>query len=631
MEAFREMIRGRLGKALLALLLLPFALVGIESYFVGGGASPAAEVNGEKIPMPELDKAMERQKQDILASLGPDADASRIDTKVLREELLRKLVEEALLKQQARKAGYLITDAEFARIISSQEIFQENGKFSQSRYEQYLRSVGEDPVTFPQQAKERMAQRQLMSGIVLTGLASGKEVRLLNRLATQKRDVHVAIVAASPFLGQVQLKEEEISQEYKQHPERYTSEEQVVAEYVTLSPDFFQSQATVTDADIEQLYAERVKAMESNEQRRASHILIKVDDKVKDADALAMIRGLEKRIKAGEDFGQLAREFSQDTGSAASNGDLGMSGKGMFVPEFEKALYALQPQQVSEPVKTQFGYHLIKLLEIQKPVTPPMAAIRAELETEARQAKAEDLYHEAVEKLDTLAYESSDLKELATQYSLKIEQTAPFTRKGGEGMALDRKFVQSAFSDDLLRDGKNSGGIRLDDKGTVWLRVKQHLNARLLPLSEVSGTIRLALQYDKASAMARARAEAAVKELAAGKAIGEVAASQQIQWMDFPGLTRSAPAPSQDVIRTAFRLPEPKSGTVSAAVQAMGKDVAVVAVTRVEVPATDLPDDQLKQMKQAQGGMSGQQELMDYVEYLRSAAEIVVDAPSDKP
>ena len=157
MEAFREMISGRLGKALLALLLLPFALVGIESYFVGGKAAPAATVNDEDIPQSELDKAVEKQKQDILTSMGPGADASRINVAVIREQLLRNLVDEALLKQKAKEDGYLVSDALIARLISEEPSFQENGKFSQARFEQVLRGVGEDPATFPLRAKDRIA------------------------------------------------------------------------------------------------------------------------------------------------------------------------------------------------------------------------------------------------------------------------------------------------------------------------------------------------------------------------------------------------------------------------------------------------------------------------------------------
>lgn len=627
MEAFRDLIRGWLGKALLVLLLVPFALVGIESYFVRGHAAPAATVNGTDIPMTKLDKALEKQKQEILSGMGPGADASRIDMAVLRSEILRNLVDEELLRQDAAKSGFLVSDAMISRMISEEPAFQENGKFSPSRFAQVLRSVGEDPATFPVQAKERIAQRQLMSGIIATGFTSLNEMNLVTRLNNQKRDIHVLTIPAMHFVGMVQATDAEVAAEYKQHPDRYTSEEKVTAEYVALSPERFQSTVTITQDDLDQRYAEKLKALESNEQRHASHILIKVDDKTKDADARAKIQAIEKRVKAGEDFGKLAKELSQDPGSAANNGDLGMAGHGMFVPEFEKALFALKTGEVSAPVKTQFGYHLIKLLDVQKAAVPTLADMRAELETEVRQIKAEDAFNEAIEKLDATAYESSDLKDIAKAYQLPVEVTTPFTLKGGEGVAANRKFVQTAFSDDLLKDGKNSAGLRLEDKRVVWLRVKSHDKAALKPLADVTGMIRLRLQLEKASAMARTHAENAAKALAAGKSPAEIAAAEQLQWVDFAAVTRSAQTPSADIQKVAFRLPAPKAGSWSADAKPLGKDFAVIAVSAVTEDLTPLAPEQRQQLAQAQGTMRGQQELMDYVEYLRSKAKIEIIKP----
>jgi len=622
MEAFRELIKGWLGKALLVLLLVPFAFVGIESYFVGGQAAPAAVVNGEEIPAATLDQSVERQKQEILTSLGPDADASRIDTAVLREQLLRNLVDEELMKQRALENGFQVSDATIGRMISEEPSFQENGKFSQARFEQVLRSVGEDPVTFPKRARDRIARGQLMSGVVMSAFASSKDLALITRLNNQKRDIHVATIPAARYLGMVQVSDAEIDQYYRKNSDRYTTEEKVVAEYVVLGPERFLSGVAITDADLEQRYAEKVKALESNEQRRAAHILIKVDEKTKDADALARIQALEKRIKAGEDFGALAKASSEDVGSAANNGDLGLAGRGMFVPEFEKTLFSLQPGQVSAPVKTEFGYHLIKLAEIQKAQAPALADMRAELETEVRQAKSEDLYNEAIEKLDALAYESSDLKDVAAAHGLTVEQTVAFTKKGAEGMPANRKFVQAAFGDDLLKDGKNSTGLRLEDNRTVWLRVKRHDKPALRPLAEVTPEIRLALQFEKAGQMAKAAAESLIKALSAGKSPVEAAAAAQTSWLDFPGVTRAVQTPSQDIQKTAFRLERPKAGAWSAALKPMGKDFAVVAVSKVEEDATPLPDDQRKQYAQTQASMRGQQELLDYIQFVRSQSKI---------
>ncbi|TQC99730.1 hypothetical protein FK216_00320 [Moraxellaceae bacterium AER2_44_116] len=622
MQAFRDLVRGWLGKALLALLMVPFAIVGIESYFVGGKAAPAATINDEEIDQNELDRSVDQQRQRILASMGENPDASRIDLPVLRQEVLKSLIDRAVLSQQAKKAGFLIDDATIARLIQETPAFQENGVFSQSRYEQMLRNIGEDVINFPAKAKKEIAVSQLASGITQTSFVSAKELDALSALDNQKRDIHVAMVAAAPYLASVQVSDDEINKYYKANTAKYTSDEKVSVDYLVLGAELFTDKVLLTDADVDARYAEKLKALESNEQRRASHILINIDDKTKDADALAKVKGIEKRIQAGEDFGSLAKEFSQDQGSATNNGDLGFASKGMFVPEFEKTLYGLKVNEVSAPVKTQFGYHIIKLLEIQKAPVPTMAEIRPSLEADVRAAKSEELYAEAVEKMDALAYESSDLKEGAKQYTMTLQTSPLFSKNGGEGLAGNRKVVQAAFSDELLKEGKNSSALALDDKHSVWIHVNKHEPSRVKPLAEVAADIKSALQLDKASALAKAQADAITKAINSGKSAVEIAASYKVQWQDYAATARTAPAPTMDLLKVAFRLPNPKANTWTAESAAIAKDYAVVALSKIDLGASTLTDDQKKQFMASLATSRGQQELQDYVVYLRASAKI---------
>jgi peptidyl-prolyl cis-trans isomerase D len=622
MQAFRDLVRGWLGKALLALLMVPFAIVGIESYFVGGKAAPAATINDDEISQNELDRSVDQQRQRILASMGENPDASRIDLPVLRQEVLKSLIDRAVLSQQAKKAGFLIDDATIARLIQETPAFQENGVFSQSRYEQMLRNIGEDVINFPAKAKKEIAVSQLASGITQTSFVSAKELDALSALDNQKRDIHVAMVTAAPYLASVQVSDDEINKYYKANTAKYTSDEKVSVDYLVLGAELFTDKVLLTDADVDARYAEKLKALESNEQRRASHILINIDDKTKDADALAKVKGIEKRIQAGEDFGSLAKEFSQDQGSATNNGDLGFASKGMFVPEFEKTLYGLKVNEVSAPVKTQFGYHIIKLLEIQKAPVPTMAEIRPSLEADVRAAKSEELYAEAVEKMDALAYESSDLKEGAKQYTMTLQTSPLFSKNGGEGLAGNRKVVQAAFSDELLKEGKNSSALALDDKHSVWIHVNKHEPSRVKPLAEVAADIKSALQLDKASVLAKAQADAIAKAINSGKSAAEVAASYKVQWLDFAAVARTANAPAMDLLKVAFRLPNPKANTWTAESAAVAKDYAVVALSKIDLGASTLTDDQKKQFMASLATSRGQQELQDYVVYLRASAKI---------
>lgn len=622
MQVFRDLVRGWLGKALLALLMVPFAIVGIESYFVGGKAAPAATINDEEIGQNELDRSVDQQRQRILASMGERPDASRLDLPVLRQEVLKGLIDRALLSQQAKKAGFLIDDVTISRLIQETPAFQENGVFSQARYEQILRNMGEDTANFPAKAKKEIAVSQLASGINQTAFVSAKELDALSALDNQKRDIHVVMVTAAPYLASVQVSDDDVNKYYKANSAKFTTEEKVSVDYLVLGAELFTDKVLLTDADVEARYAEKLKALENNEQRRASHILINIDDKTKEADALAKIKGLEKRIQAGEDFGALAKEFSQDQGSATNNGDLGFASKGMFVPEFEKSLYALKVNEVSAPVKTQFGYHIIKLIEVQKTPVPTMAELRPSLEAEVRAAKSEELYAEAVEKMDALAYESSDLKEGAKQYVMTLQTSPLFSKQGGEGLGGNRKVVQAAFSDEVLKEGKNSSALALDDKHSVWIHLNKHEPARVKPLAEVAAEIKSTLQLEKASALAKAEADAITREVNSGKSSAEIAANHKVQWLDFVATARTANAPTADLLKVAFRLPNPKANTWTAEATSVAKDYAVVALSKIDAGASTLTEEQKKQFMTSLATARGQQELQDYVVYLRSSAKI---------
>ncbi len=625
MQAFRDMVKGWLGKALLGVIVLLMALLGIESYFSGGNTPVAAEVNGQEIYEPQLENLVENQRQQLMARMGNAADPSQIDNAKLRKEVLDDLVRRELLAQQAKKDGFLISDVTIAKLIQENQAFQgEDGKFSAQRYEQVLRQMGETPAGFPAKAKQTIAIAQLAAGIGQSAFVTAADVNKLSALDNQKRDVHVAMVSSLPYLAGITISDADIKKYYDAHSKKFTTQELLAIEYIELNRADFLAKATVSEEELQNRYAEQTRTLSSNEQRHAAHILISIDEKVKAADALKKVQGIEQRVKAGEDFAALAREFSQDPGSVAAGGDLGFAGRGQFVPEFETVLFALKPGQVSAPVKTQFGYHLIKLLETQQAEVPSFASMRADLEKEAKAAKAEELFGAAGDKLDAAAYEASDLKDPAAQAGLSVQSTGLFTQKGGEGLAADPKIVAAAFSDDVLKDGKNSQAIHLDNGRAVWLRVKEHKPAALRALSEVSNEIRNQLTLDQAAAKAKQVAEAAAKALSAGATPADVAKQYQLQWNDMAAIDRRTSMPSPAVTRAAFRVPAPAAGKLSATVEPLGSSYAVVAVSRVVPGTANLAGAELAQMVSVLGENRGQQEFQDYVEYLKAKGKVKI-------
>lgn len=622
MEGFRNLVKGWLGKVLLVILIVPFAIVGVESYFSGGGRVVVAEVNGEKIHQPELDQQVERQRQQMMAQMAEQGgNPADIDVAKLRKQVLDGMVNRLLLTQASKKSGYLVSDATVVKLIREVPAFQEDGKFSQSRYEQMLRSIGEDPASYPAKAKQELAYSMMIAGLGQSAFVTRAEIARLASLEAQRRDVHYAVVPAARFLSEVVVSDAEIKKFFDANSKRFTTAEAVALDYIMLKREDFLAKVTVSDDDLKARYEEKVKDVAANEQRQAQHILITVDDKTKDAAALKKIQDVEKRARAGEDFGKLAKEFSQDTGSVANGGDLGFAGRGLFDPAFEKSLFSLKQGEISGPVRSQYGYHLIKLNKVQAEAAPTFASLRAQLEQEVRLAKAEELYAEQVEKLDAAVYESADLKEPSASFGLAIASTSLFGKTGGEGIAAQRKVVDAAFSDDLLKDGKNSQAISLDDGSSVWLRVRDHQPAKVRALAEVAPLIRNELVITKAGEKSKAVADEVSKALLAGASLDEVAAKHQLTWTHLMGADRRAQVPSVEILRTAFRLVRPAVGKLSADTVELGMGYGVTAVSRV-VDGSGEANPVLSQMRTMLAENRSQQEFQDYVRFLREDGDV---------
>jgi peptidyl-prolyl cis-trans isomerase D len=620
MESFRKMVRGWLGYTILGVIVLVLAATGIEAYFSGGKLA-AATVNGEDILQADLDRMVERQRQQMIAQMGPNVDPSVLDVARVRESVLENLIARELLAQQAEDRGFLVSDATVHKLIREEPAFQENGKFSQQRYEQALQQIGEHPATYPARARQEIAYSMLVGGLGQSGVVTLPELERLSALTNQRRDIHYAVLPLARYLSQVSATDAEIKDFYAAHAERYAQPESVSLEYITLKREDFLAEAVPTEQELRARYEEKVKASGSDERRQAQHILITVDNTTKDADALRKTQDVEKRARAGEDFGKLAKEFSQDPGSVASGGDLGMVGRGMFVPEFEKALFSLKQGEISAPVKTQFGYHLIKLNKIETTAAPSFAALKPELEREVREAKAEELFAEAVDKLDAAVYESSDLKEPAEKFKRSVQMTAPFTRSGGTGLAADRKVVETAFSDELVKEGKNSQRLSLADGSAVWVRVKEYKPATLQPLAEVMADARNQLLLQKAGDKARAAADAIKAALAKGSSLADVAAQEKLSWQSVPDATTRTPLPLPEMQRVAFRLPHPAAGKISADSFDSGSAQVIVAVSKV-TPGQPSAEAELAQIRNALSENRSQQEFLDYVRFLRETGKV---------
>lgn len=512
LQNIRDNSQGLIAKTIIGVIVVLLALTGFDAIFnAAGNKQNVAEVNGDPISRYDLEQAVNMQRRQLAQQLGRDFDASMLDDKLLREAALNGLVDRMLLLHAAREADFAFSTQALDQLILQTPEFQVDGKFDAARFDQVIQQMGYSRLQFRQLLEQEMLIGQLRAGISGTGFVTDQQVDNFARLEMQTRDFDALTVPAAT--DAVQVTDEEIQAHYQEHSDRYRSPEQVVLEYVELSKDAFFDQVEVDEKALQALYEKQVANLA--EQRRAAHILIETGE-LSDEQAKAKLEEVAKRLQAGESFADLAKEFSQDPGSASEGGDLGYAGPGVYDPAFEEALYALQEGEVSQPVKTEFGWHLIKLLGVQSPEVPTLESMKPQLMRELKAQQVEQRFVEASKQLEDSAFESSDLAQPAQELGLKVETTPAFGREGGEGIAANRQVLQAAFSDEVLVDGANSALIELDPDTVVVVRVKQHMQPEQRPLDEVRESIVEQLRKQKAAEQARQNGEAMLAKLREG-------------------------------------------------------------------------------------------------------------------
>ena len=531
LSTIREKTQGWIAAVILGLIAIPFALWGINYYFEGGQPN-VATVDGTAITVDSYRRALDEQRRAVTQMLGRNADPRLFDTPAFRERVLDGLIDEILLTRDVEAQGYRVSDAELAGQIRSAPQFQRDGKFDPALYEALLRNVGMDARGFEARLRRDLLVRQSQSVYAPSAFATTADIQTLLRLQAQEREAAVAVLKPARLRDRVRISAADIEQEYQAHPERYQTAERVRIEYLRLAVEDLLKGVQLSDEELRQALADAAAALPGgSEERRASHILIPIDPtggETAEKAAMAKVEALRARILAGADFAKLAREESKDPGSAAQGGDLGLVGRGVFVKEFEQALYALRkPGELSAPVRTQYGVHLIKLTEIQRPKARPMVD-RAKVVTELRTRKAEERFFEMAERFHNLVYEQSDsLKPAAEALSLRIETSDWFTRTGaGSGIAANPKVVTASFDPEVLEQGRNSTAFELEPNILVAVRVLAHEPARLRPLAEVRAEIERALTAAALDIEADKAAEAALARLRAGDVTLEAVARE---------------------------------------------------------------------------------------------------------
>lgn len=615
LQNIRDNSQGWISKSIIGVIVVLMALTGVEAIVngVSGNKNEVANVNGDSINANELAQAVEAQRRQLQQRLGAQIDPNLISDELIKGAALDALIERRLLQQAVANAKLGVSSAMLDQLILSEPEFQQDGRFSAERFDQVARRLGYDRLQFRRMLEEEVLTGQLNAGISGSAFVTDAEIRAFAALERQTRTGALTLVAANS--SAVSVSTEALRDYYQKHADEFMTPEQVIAEYVELKREAFTANIAISDDELKTQYEQAIAHI--SEQRRASHILLETSASFSDEQARAKLEELRQRILAGEDFTALAREFSRDTGSANSGGDLGFAGKGVYDSAFEKALFALKTGELSAPVKSSFGWHLIRLTDVQQGEVPSFEQLKAKLERELKEQKAEQRFVEAVKNLENLAFESGNLQQPAEELGLNVQQTAPFGRNGaGEGIAASRRVAQAAFSKEVLEEGANSPALELDSGTVVVLRLKEHLKPAQQSFDSVEVRLRAQLQAERAAEAARQQGEQLIAALRKGENHAE-------DWKALTAVSRRQENVAPEVLETLFRMPATVTADAPrfAGVALANGDYAVLRLDAVQ-SATELKEEEVAMYRRFLLSRHAQQDFQAFLNELRSRATI---------
>ncbi|VAX04676.1 hypothetical protein MNBD_GAMMA20-2533 [hydrothermal vent metagenome] len=625
----REKVQGWIAWVIVGLLIIPFALWGINEYFGTGGSLVAATVNDAEIDQREFRQTFYEQRDRMQEMLGGQYD-SRIFDPQLRQRVINELVERELLLQNAEAMGYRVAEQNVAATIRSFESFQEEGVFSPELYRQQLRIQGQSPANYERRIKRALLASQLPMGIAQTALVTDAELDALIRLQGQQREVAYLTLPIKRYEDESDASEAAVASYYETHHERYMTPERVSVEYIELSANELGADLEPGDEKLREFYQSRSQQFSVPEERKVRHILLTLPEGAGERDVEAVrdkAKEVLERIRAGESFAALAREISEDPGSADMGGELGFISQGVMEPDFEQVAFALKAGDVSEPVLTSFGFHIITVDEIRVGEAKPFEEVRDELLREYRRDEAEREYFDLADQLTNMAYETPDsLTEVAEALGLPLKESDLFSRDGGEGVFANPQLTVMAFNDEVLKQGYNSEPVEVGERHVVVLRLKEHRKAAPLPLEEVADAIRQQIIAEKAQERAQDAAAELVRRLESGASQEEVAQEADAEWQTPAVLERNAVTVDPALVQAVFRMPRPAGGTTRYGSTALRSgDFAVLVLSRViDGDLTSFDKAERENLRQQLANLRGAESRQAILDALKAKARIVI-------
>ena len=618
LQDIRDNSQGVISKVIIGVIIAVFALFGVQ-YFIGDLITlpPVAEVNGEEITESQL----QAETQQFLNSIGAGIDS--IDQELLEQIALNQLIEQVILRQSTEDASMAISSNEIDRQILQTEAFQIDGVFNSDLA---VRTMAAQFLNVPQYRaflRQQLLLVQMANAYSSSNFVTKAELNKVAELTGQTRDFrYISITLGARTLGTA-ISNNEIAAYYEANTDNFIEEESVLLDYVVLSKNQIAGEIQVDEAQLRAQYESEREAYEGSSEKRAAHILFEVGADRGEDDALALAGAARQRIVDGEDFGALALEFSSDVVSAEEGGDIGYTDGSAFPLEIEEILESLTLNELSGPVVTEFGVHLVKLTEDSENLFQPYEEVAERIDRDLKSAEVELIYGERLGNLSNLAFETGDLLTISEELNLVILQSEPIGRSGGSAIFANQALITAAFSDEVLLEGNNSDVIELDTEQAVVLRVREFTEAAVQPLQEVQPDIAVILRAEMEKDEVQELGNRLLAAAVAGEGLDELLVENELGWIVEEAVERIAFRANREIINKAFEMQRPTSEAVLATITLDNGTFVLLELNQVQPGAIDsLEEDELITLTDTLASSLGNSDFEAFLNNLKGNADI---------
>jgi peptidyl-prolyl cis-trans isomerase D len=630
LQALRTKLHGWPSIVILGICVFAISFFGIESYFASRTDTYVAMVGKHEISQRDYQDRVNQARRDEMARAGDQFDATEFEKPETKRLILDQLINEQLLRQTNEALGLRVSAVELRDRISSQQAFQVNGQFDPATYRAILAAQNMTPAMFENSQRASLEPGILPRAIIASSIVTDADMDRYLGLLYQRRDLRW-FALPRPTLTDTDVTDAQLDAYYKAHQADFMSPEQVSLKYIEVNGADLKVDAQPSEDDLKKRYEEQKARFVQPEQRLVSHILVNVPKNATPDQQKAALAKAEKIAADAttDNFAKLAAQDSDDLGSKRSGGDLGWLEKGVTNASFDAALFALQKGQISKPVLSDEGYHVLWLRDVRSGDAKPFADVREQIAKDYQSTERDRVYNELAGKLTDQTYQNpSTLDPAAQALSLPVKTTELFGRKGGAGITADPKLVQAAFSDDVLLQGNNSGLIDLGSDHAVVVRLDKHVPTAARPLAEVRDQVRQKILDERTAAEEQKRADALLARVQKGEDMQAVAASAGATVQTVPDAIRMQQGVAPEVLQQAFLLPHPTAGKAQFARVALHDgSYALVGIDKVQDgDLSKISAEQRSTLREQMGQAYGILATQAYIDALKAKTEIKIAA-----